>query len=135
MGPPPVESSFDLGEQLHANHAAKRENTDTDKDLIRLKRRSGHGDHETDARGCRVELTDQHADQRATDRETQTGENEWHRRRNHDSLKDHPFGGAEASRCVQQIQRRGFNAIPRIDQDRKHRAEKNNADFGKNAYA
>src|SRR5581483_108015 len=126
---------FNLRKQLHPDHAAQRENADADENLVGLKSRAGYRDHEPDARRGGVKLAHQHADQGAAHRETQPGENKRDRRGHDDGLEDHPFRSAEAARGVEQIGGRGFDAVAGVDQDRKNRAEKNNADLGHDADA
>src|ERR1044071_10013402 len=71
---PAVEAPLDLTQHAHGRHAGESEDQNADEDLIGLKSRAGDGDHETDARGCRIQLADHDADEGAADAKAKAGE-------------------------------------------------------------
>lgn len=126
---PLIEAGFKFCQHFHGDHTGKGENQDADKNFIGLKRRARHGDHEANASGGGIELTDHNADQRTPDTQPEAGQYKRYGRGKNHAFKDLPFACAEASGGREKVIWSGFDTIASIDQDRKHGAEKDNANF------
>ena len=64
---------------------------------------------------------------------SKAGENERNGGRQNDGFENLPFRSAETSRRGEQVRRRSFDAVAGVDQERKNRAQENDADLGQNA--
>src|SRR5437870_592236 len=116
-------------------HSRNCEDKNSYEDLVGLEGGAGDCNHETNPRCRRVELADHDADKSATHRQSQTGQNEWHGRWEHDRLKDLPIRSPKASCSGKEIMRCRLHSVTSVDQQGEEGAEENNTDLRDNADA
>jgi len=88
---PFVKAMLDSVQNIRQNDTGDRKYQHTNKYLIGLERRSRNRDHETDPGSCGIKLADQHTNQSSSHGDTEAGQKERQRGREHDALKHLPL--------------------------------------------